>query len=142
MFLGTLFKIKISLKINKQIILSTDSVKHLGIKVDWKLTFKEHMNLCNRANRNVKALNRVKNVLTNEQKKILFCSFLMSNFTYCPLICMFCGKLANSQINLVHKRALRTLYNDHSASYSELLIIDGNNTIHQNNSLLKKFTNL
>ena len=46
---------------------------------------------------------------------------------------MFCGKLANSQMNLIHKRALRALYNDHSASYSELLIIDGHNTIHQNN---------
>ena len=126
MFLGTC-KMKISLKINKQIILPTESVKHLGIKVDWKLTFKEHiMNLCNRAN--VKALNRVKNVITNEQKKIL-----MSNFSYCPLIWMFCGKLANSQMNLIHKRALRALYNDHSASYSELLIIDGHNTIHQNN---------
>ena len=104
---------KIGLKINKQIILPTESVKHLGIKVDWKLTFKEHMNLCNRANRNVKALNRVKNVITNEQKKILFNSFLMSNFSYCPLIWMFCGKLANSQMNLIHKRALRALYNDH-----------------------------
>ena len=46
---------------------------------------------------------------------------------------MFCGKLANSQMNLIHKRALKALYNDHSASYSELLIIDGHNTIHQNN---------
>ena len=55
----------------------------------------------------------------------------MSNFSYCPLIWMFCGKLANSKINLVHKRALRALYNDHSASYSELLIIYGNNTIQE-----------
>ena len=119
MFLGTLCKMKISLKINKQIILPTDSVKHLGIKVDWKLTFKKHiMNLCNRANRNVKALNRVKNVLTNEQKKILFTSFLMSNFSYCPLIWMFCGKLANSQINPVHKRAMRALCNDRWKQYN------------------------
>ena len=35
-------------------------------------------------------------------------------------------------MNRIHKRALRALYNDHSASYSEL-IIDGHNTIHQNN---------
>ena len=129
MFLGTC-KMKISLKINKQIILPTESVKYLGIKVDRKSTFKEHiMNLCNCANRNVKALNRVKNVITNEQKKILINNFLMSNFSYCPLIWMFCGKLANSQMNLIHKRALRALYNDHSASYSELLIIDGHNTM-------------
>ena len=71
MFLGTC-KMKISLKINKQIILPTESDKHLGIKVDWKLTFKEHiMNLCNRANRNVKALNRVKNVITKWTKENL-----------------------------------------------------------------------
>ena len=57
----------------------------------------------------------------------------MSNFSYCPLIWMFCGKLANSQMNLIHKRALSALYNDNSASYSELLIIGGHDTIHQNN---------
>ena len=88
---------KISLKINKQIILPIEPVKHFGIKVDWKLTFKEHMNLCNRANRNVKALNRVKNVLTNEQKKILFSSFLLPNFSYYRLIRMLwqTSKLSN-----------------------------------------------
>ena len=35
--------------------------------------------------------------------------FVISNFKYCPIIWMFCGKGANNKINKIHKRALRVL---------------------------------
>lgn len=38
----------------------------------------------------------------------------MSNFGYCSLIWMFCGKTANEEINRVHERAFRRLYKDFS----------------------------
>ena len=34
----------------------------------------------------------------------------MSNFNYCPLIWMFCGKTQNKEIDRVHKRALMTAH--------------------------------
>ena len=34
---------------------------------------------------------------------------------------MFCGKVANKDLNRAHKRALRTLNNDYSSSFEELL---------------------
>ena len=45
----------------------------------------------------------------------------MSNFNYCPLIWMFCGKDANASINRVHKRALRIMWQDIAAPFAELL---------------------
>ena len=45
----------------------------------------------------------------------------MSNFNYCPLVWMFCGKTQDKEIDRVHKRALRILLEDYTSSFDELL---------------------
>ena len=57
----------------------------------------------------------------------------MSNFSYCPLIWLFCSKGANSEINRTHKRALRALYGDYESTFEELLDKDKSLTIHKKN---------
>ena len=44
---------------------------------------------------------------------ILYNSFILSNFNYCPLIWMFNGKPLNDEINRIHKRAMRALLDDY-----------------------------
>ena len=61
----------------------------------------------------------------------------MSNFNYCPLILMFCGKDANASINRVHKRALRIMWKDILASFAELLA-RGNERIYNSHSKFAK----
>ena len=46
---------------------------------------------------------------------------------------MFCGKTANEEINRIHKRALRRLYNDFSSSFKELLNKSGQKAVHLQN---------
>ena len=60
-------------------------------------------------------------------------SFIESQFNYCPLVWMFCGRMANTRINNIHERALRLVYNDEESSFEELLIKDNSVTIHQRN---------
>ena len=61
----------------------------------------------------------------------IFCnSFITSQFNYCPLIRMFCGKVANEDLNSTHKRALRVLDNDYSSSFEELLQKSNECTFH------------
>ena len=57
----------------------------------------------------------------------------MSNFRYCPIIWMFCGRTANKEINRVHKRALRILLKDFDASFDDLLIRNEEKTVHVQN---------
>ena len=57
----------------------------------------------------------------------------MSQFNYCPLIWMFCGKVANNDLNRTHKRALRILLNDYTSTFNELLHRVNECTIHQKN---------
>ena len=60
-------------------------------------------------------------------------SFLMSQFSYCPLIWMCRSRRINNQINKLHERALRLVYNDKSSSFRELLERDNSVTIHERN---------
>ena len=97
---------KLCLEINNQIIPSSDTVKLLGTDINSKLKFDSHVKtMCAKANRKVSAFSMVANFITFEQAKLLYNSFIMSNFGYCPLIWMFCGKTANEEINRIHKRA-------------------------------------
>ena len=46
---------------------------------------------------------------------------------------MFCGKVANNDLNRTHKRALRILLNDYTSTFNELLHRVNECTIHQKN---------
>ena len=60
-------------------------------------------------------------------------SFIMLQFSYCPLIWMCHSRTSNNQINKLHERALRLVYNDKSSSFRELLERDHSVTIHERN---------
>ena len=50
---------------------------------------------------------------------------------HCPLIWLFCSKVANNEINRTHKRALRTLYRDYESMFEELLDRGEEKAIHR-----------
>ena len=108
MFLGTRHKVKLCLEINGIRSLSTTSVKLLGINIDWKLNFNKNVkSICKNANIKSFAITRLKTLLNIEQKLVLYNSFLLSCFGYCPIIWMFCGRVANENINRIQRRAYK-----------------------------------
>ena len=60
-------------------------------------------------------------------------AFIESQFGYCPLVWMFCGRQTNARINHIHERALRAIYNDEISPFEELLGRDKLETIHRRN---------
>ena len=61
-------------------------VKLLGIEINNKLNFTNHINtICRSAANQLNALIRLRHFLKIEEGKALIQSFLLSNFTYCPL---------------------------------------------------------
>ena len=58
-------------------------------------------------------------------------AFIISQFSYCPLIWMFRNRALNNRINKIHKRALRLVYQNKKLSFGELLELDNAVTIHQ-----------
>ena len=45
-----------------------------------------------------------------EQRKCIINSFIISHFSYCPLVWMFHSRRLNNRINHIHERALRIIY--------------------------------
>ena len=60
-------------------------------------------------------------------------SFIESQFSYCPLVWMFCSRGTDRKINHIHERALRMVYLDYTTSFTDLLKKDGSVTIHHRN---------
>ena len=60
-------------------------------------------------------------------------SFIMSQFSYYPLIWICHSRRINNRINKLHERALKLAYNDKSSSFRELLEKDNSVTINKRN---------
>ena len=59
-------------------------------------------------------------------------AFIESQFGYCPLIWMFCGRNFNNRINHLHERSLKIVYNDYESSFQKLFELD--NSVFSKNS--------
>ena len=57
----------------------------------------------------------------------------MSNFKYCLLIWVCCGKNEGKSINKIHKHTLRLIYDTEDATFEDLLGRDKSRTIHEDN---------
>merc|ERR1711942_236854 len=65
-------------------LLSEPSIKALGVTIDSKLNFSEHVTIiCKKAARQLNALARISRYLNPNSRMILCNSFVMSNLNYC-----------------------------------------------------------
>ena len=133
-FLGIREQPKLILEINDTTIPLTDKVKLLGVTIDSQLKFDDHIKaLCQIANRKVSAFSRVAPYLNQKRGKILYNTFVMSKFNYCPLIWMYHGKNSNNRIDRVQKRALRIWHNDFNMPFEVLLSRTDERKVHIKN---------
>ena len=74
----------------------------LGVTIDNKLTFKSHIkNLCKKASQKIGALSRLSTHLNDSQKR-LSVKEVKCQFSYCPLVWMFCSRTANDHCTKNH----------------------------------------
>ena len=64
------------------------------------------------------------------KKRVLMHAFIQAQFSFCPLLWMFCSKKLHDKINSIHKRALQNVYLDYTSTFEELLKKDNSVTIH------------
>lgn len=99
------------INIGNEEIASSNSVKLLGVTIDKKLNFTEHVtNICKKANQKLHALARIAKYLDTEKLRLIMKTFIDSQFNYCPLTWMFHSRIMNNKINKLHERALRIAY--------------------------------
>ena len=98
------------------------SVKLLGVTIDSNLKFNEHIsNLCIKASRQINVLMRLKRNLDFSTKLLVYKSFILCHFNYCPLVWHECGADNTRKLERLQYRALRFVFNEYNATYEELL---------------------
>ena len=124
----------ISIMLGQYEIHNSNNQKLLGVTIDNKLTFNEHVtSLCKKATKKLHALTRVSRFMNTEKKRVIMKSFITSHFNYCPLIWMLHSRTLNTRINRIHERALRIVYCDNISTFTELLEKDNSVTVHERN---------
>lgn len=122
------------IKVGNEKIWESQLEKLLGMKVDKNLNFETHLKtLCKKVNQKVSALARIAGILPFQKRHILLKTFIESQFSYCPLIWMFCSCTMNKKINRIHERALRIVYRDYKSSFEDLLKKDKSLIFHHRN---------
>ena len=108
--------------------------KLLGVVVDKNLNFNSHLSLiCRKAGQKVTALSRITKLLPFHIRRLILKGFIESQFSYCPLVWMFCTRKMNHRINYIHERALRLVYCDYESTFEQLLLKDKSLTFHHRN---------
>ena len=111
----------LSINIGNFTIQSNNTVKLLGVTLDRKLSFSDHISdMCNKANSKIRALLRIRKFLSTRKAFHLCNAFIMSRFKYCPLIWMFSSKASGRKIDSTQVRALRAVLFNFEIPRSEL----------------------
>ena len=114
---------------------SEEFVNLLGVKIDKKLDFNEHITgLLKKGNQKLHALMRISKYITDKDKlKLIMRTFIESQFNFCPLVWMCHSRDLNNKINKLHERSLRVVYKNQSSTFEQLLELDRSFTIHEKN---------
>ena len=101
---------------------SSQSVNLLGVLLDSKLDFNEHIsNICRKSAWQLYALRRVAKYLTYEAKMYIFKSYIASNFNYCKVVWHFSSKKNRLKLEKLQEKGLRIVTDDYTTSYDDLL---------------------
>ena len=107
---------------------SEPSVKVLGVTIDDRLQFSEHLSAC--CSKAVRQLNALSWISRNIKSKfIIYNSFTASNFNYFPLAWHFCGTANSNKLEKLQERSLRILYNDFDSPIQNLIDKLGQGTL-------------
>ena len=95
-------KDKMKLHVGMAVLEDSNEETLLGVTLDTKLNFKTHVQtLCKKASQKLHALSRISIFMESKKIKLMMNTFIMSQFSYCPLIWMFHDRNVNNKINRI-----------------------------------------
>ena len=111
-------------------IKTSDKVQFLGITIDQRLSFEQHISeICRKASGQLNALTRLGSYLRVETRQAAVDAFILANFNYCPVVCYFSTSKQMQKIEQMQGRALRFILNGYKLDYESLLVESNNVTM-------------
>ena len=110
------------IKIDDTDIKSSFSKKLLGVLIDTKLTFNEHVSkLCKKASNKLHVLGQILKYMTKDELETIMNAFSLLSSHINPLVWMFHIRTLSNIINKLQERALRLVHNGNTSTFYELL---------------------
>ncbi len=82
------------------------------------MKFDKHVDkLCKSAARQLNVLYRFRGIFDIKENEIMYNTFNLSDFNYCPIIWHFCGKIASKEVENIQERVLHFMFNDKVSTY-------------------------
>ena len=81
----------------------------------------------------IKSFDKNKDIPLEGTRKYLSEVYIVLAFKYYPLTWVFCSKNSNNQINKIHKRTLRLVYEMEDANFEDLLLKGNSWNVHESN---------
>ena len=111
------------ISVESEHIQQSRSIKILAVNIDEKLNFRLHLSeVCNRVSKQVRILNRLKNLIPSCAKLQLYKSAIIPHLTYCHLVWHFSRASHRRKLERLQERALRAAFNNTSDTYNTLLL--------------------
>ena len=115
------------LKINNHYFDYVDSTKYLGVILDKKLSFREHItSICDKISKNVGLIYRISLCSPKFILKCLYNSLVLPYLMYCNVIWGGAAEIHVNKLLLLQKRAVRILAGAEYLSHSDPLLIQLN----------------
>ena len=87
-------------------------------------------------------MRRIRKFLTIEKAKILGNAFIDNQFSYAPLLWMFYSKTLSSEIEKIHHKPLKVIYESNGIDDNDNLLLQSNTvSIHQRHKCIKTYRN-
>ena len=116
----------VSLSVNDIEVEPSDHVSILGVTLDNRLNFAQHINgIVKRCSKQTNAVSRLMYVLNSNCKMKILDAFIMANFNYCSIVYHGCRITDAKNLEKMLKRVLQFVYCDFDSSYLDLLIKAG-----------------
>ena len=104
---------EVSVKIGEANVKESKKEKLLGIIFDQTLSFTQYVKtLCKKASQKLHAFARISSYMDTRKLKQVMQAFILSHFSYSPLVWMFYDRTLNHRLHHIHERALRFAYKD------------------------------
>jgi len=101
----------LTMKFDGHEVKSSDYLKILGVTIDTKLAFSEHISdICKKTSCKVGVLLRLRDLIPWSEKLQLYKSNSLPHLTYCDIVWHFCKSSDKKKVERIQEHALRAVF--------------------------------
>ena len=115
-------KDKCNLDVDNQKLKPTANWRILGVNIDDKLRFTEHISdICKNVSKKIGVLARLRNLISGGKTKLqLYLTAILPHLTYCQTVWHFCKQSERRKLERLQESTLRIIYYCRADSYEDL----------------------